>query len=127
MGDHLARPAAAGKSAVKRHPVPRIMVVTGDSIMGDIELDPRYSTKEIPGKCIKCLAESKYDNCLKLLLRGEEGKEIERTYEALVSFLQSPELQRLRDESERLLAEGKDVKVVLHLDEGTPRYEIRTD
>ena len=95
--------------------------------MGDIELDPRYSTKEIPGKCIKCLAESKYDNCLKLLLRGEEGKEIEQTYEALVSFLQSPELQRLRDESERLLAEGKDVKVVLHLDEEIPRYEIRTD
>jgi hypothetical protein len=50
-----------------------------------------------------------------------------QTYEALVSFLQSPELKRLRDESERLLAEGRDVKIVLHLDGERPRYEIRTD
>ena len=37
----------------------------------------------------------------------------------------SPELQSLLDESERHLAEGRDVKVVLHLGEGEPRYELR--
>ena len=96
--------------------------------MGDIGLTPRYSTKEIPGKCIKCLAEQEYNNCLRELLSGEcESKEIMQTYEALVSFLESPELKKFRDESEKLLAEGRDVKVVLHFDEGQLRYEIKTD
>jgi hypothetical protein len=92
----------------------------------DIELEPRYSTREIPGRCIKCLAEEQYRDCLRELLKGEsEGKEIEETYEALVSLLESSELQQLRDESEKYLAEGRDVKVVLHLGEGEPRYEIK--
>jgi hypothetical protein len=92
----------------------------------DIELEPRYSTREIPGRCIKCLAEDRYRDCLRELLKGKsQGKEIEETYEALVSLLESHELQKLRDESERYLAEGRDVKVVLHLGEGEPRYEIK--
>jgi len=96
--------------------------------MGDIGLTPRYSTKEIPGKCIKCLAEQEYNNCLRELLSGEcESKEIMQTYEALVSFLKSPEMQKLRDESEKYLSEGKNVKVVVHLGEKEPRYEIKLD
>ena len=91
-----------------------------------IELEPRYPTKEVAGKCIKCLAEEGYRHCLRELLRNMEGnKELEQKFEALVSLLQSPELQRLRDESERLLAEGEEVTVVLHLDGEEPRYEIR--
>lgn len=93
--------------------------------MDDIEFKPSYSTREIPGKCIKCLTEEKFAACLRDLLKGEgENKGLEERYEALVAFLKSPDLQRLRDESERRLAEGKDVKVVLHLGEGKPRYEI---
>ena len=96
--------------------------------MGDIEFKPRYSTREIPGKCIKCLAELEYGNCLRELLKsGGEVKELEESYEALVSFLKSPEMQKLRDESERYLAEGKDVKVVLHLGAEKPKYEIKLD
>ena len=92
----------------------------------DIELEPKYSSREIPGKCIKCLAEQKYGDCLRELLRGEgEHKELEETYETLVSFLTSPELRKLRDESEKHLAEGKDVKVVLHMGEAEPSYEMR--
>ena len=92
----------------------------------NLELEPRYSTREILGRCIKCLAEERYRDCLRELLKGgSEGKELEETYEALVSLLKSPELQKLRDESERYLAEGRDVKVVLHLGEAKPRYEIR--
>jgi len=91
-----------------------------------MELEPRYSTREIPGRCIKCLAEEQYLGCLRALLKGGSGgKELEETYEALVSLLKSPDLQKLRDESERYLAEGRDVKVVLHLEKGEPRYEIR--
>jgi hypothetical protein len=94
--------------------------------VGDIVLQPRYSTWEIPGRCIKCLAEQEYGNCLRELLKGEgENKGLEETYEAVVSFLKSPELQRLRDESEKYLAEGKDVKVLIHLGEEKPRYEIK--
>ena len=92
----------------------------------NLELEPRYSTREIPGRCIKCLAEERYRDCLReLLTGGGGGKELEETYEALVSLLKSPELQKLRDESERYLGEGRDVKVVLYLGEGEPRYEIK--
>jgi hypothetical protein len=42
-----------------------------------------------------------------------------------VSLLKSPELEKLRDECERYLADGRDVKVVLHLGQGEPRYEIK--
>jgi hypothetical protein len=91
-----------------------------------MDLEPRYSTREIPGKCIKCLAEEQSRDCLRQLLKGGgEDKELEETYEALVSLLKSPELQKLRDESERYLAEGRDVKIVLHLGEGEPRYELK--
>jgi hypothetical protein len=94
----------------------------------DMELEPRYSTREIPGRCIKCLAEEQYRDCLRQLLKGgDETEELRETYEALVSLLKSPELQKLRDESERYLAEGRDVKVVLHLGESEPRYEIKVD
>ena len=94
----------------------------------NLELEPRYSTREIPGRCIKCLAEEQSRDCLRQLLKGgSEDEELEETYEALVSLLKSPELQKLRDESERHLAEGRDVKVVLHLGEGEPRYAIKVD
>jgi len=92
----------------------------------NLELEPKYSTREIPGRCIKCLAEEQSRDCLRQLLKGgSKDKELEETYEALVALLKSPELQKLRDESEKHLAEGRDVKVVLHLGEGEPRYELK--
>ena len=96
--------------------------------MNEIELKPGYSTVEIPGKCLKCLAEQEYGDCLKGLLKGEAGKkELEERFEALVSLLKSPELASLRDESEKYLAEGKEVKLTIHLEEGKPKYEIKAD
>lgn len=94
--------------------------------MGDIELTPGYSTREIPGRCIKCLADHEYTDCLRALLGGEtENQEMRRTYEALVSFLQSPDMKRLRDESERLLADGKKVTVRISFDGAETRYELK--
>ena len=52
-------------------------------------------------------------------------KELEETYEGLVSLLESTELQKLRDECERHLADGRNVKIVLRLGQGEPRYEIK--
>jgi len=95
--------------------------------MDEIKLEPMYSTVEIPGKCLKCLAEEEYGNCLRKLLEGEEGKkELEDRFEALVSLLKSSELAKLRDESEKYLADGKEVKLIVHL-EGEPKYEIELD
>ncbi len=94
--------------------------------MEPINLDPRYSTKEIPGKCIKCLAEQELNNCLMELLRGEgENKELQKRFETLVSFLKSPESQRLRDEAERYLAEGKQITVKIYFEAGKPKYELK--
>jgi hypothetical protein len=96
--------------------------------MKPIKLDPRYSTKEIPGKCIKCLAEQELNNCLLELLRGGEGQgELEQRFEALVSFLQSPEAKELLDESERYLAQGKKVTVDIHFEAGKPVYELKVN
>lgn len=94
--------------------------------MEPINLEPRFSTKEIPGKCIKCLAEQELNNCLMELLRGEgEDKEMEQRFEALVSFLKSPESIELRDEAEGYLSEGKRVSLKISFEEGQPKYEIK--
>jgi hypothetical protein len=93
--------------------------------MDSFDLEPRYSTNEISGKCLKCLSEQELNSCLMQLLR-EEGinEEVQRKYEALINFLQSPESQRLREESEKYLAEGKKVSVRISINEGQAKYEL---
>src|SRR4030065_240334 len=96
--------------------------------MQSFDLEPRYSNNEIPGKCIKCLAEQDIYNCLRGLLGGEsENKEMQQRYEMLLAFLKSPESQRLRDESEKYLAEGRKVMLKLSFADGEPRYELKID
>jgi hypothetical protein len=90
-----------------------------------IELEPRYSTGSVPGRCVKCLAEEKLNTCLFELLRGSGDEEdLARRFEALVAFLQSPESKKLRDESERYLAEGKQVSVRIDFVNGSPKYTL---
>jgi len=93
--------------------------------MESFDLEPRYSTNEISGKCLKCLSEHELNSCLMQLLR-EEGinGEVQHKYEALINFLQSPESQQLREESEKYLAEGKKVSVRISIIEGQPKYEL---
>jgi len=68
---------------VIRRPAVRTTGATEGKSVGDIELTPRYSTREIPGKCLKCLADQQYTDCLKALLGGEsENREMMQTYEA---------------------------------------------
>jgi len=96
--------------------------------MEPFELEPRYSTKEIPGKCLKCLAEHELNNCMMLLLREEAlDTEVQQRFEALLAFLKSPDSKRLRDESERLLAEGKQVSLIVNSEGGKPEYELKID
>jgi hypothetical protein len=91
-----------------------------------INLNPRYSTGDVPGRCVKCLAEDELNHCLFELLRGEgDEKELVNRFEMLVSFLKSPQSQKLRDESERYLAEGKEVSVRIYFVDGKPKYELK--
>ena len=94
--------------------------------MDALNLNPRYSTSDVPGKCIKCLAEQQLDNCLLELLRAEgDDKKLVERFEMLLSFLKSPESIKLRDESERYLAEGKEVTVRVSFEDGKPKYELK--
>ncbi len=121
-----------GPNAVTSHPAPQAesaLVIRGQSLEDKfIDLEPRYSTKDVPGKCIKCLAEQKLDTCLRELLRSEEeNPERYQRYEALLAFLQSPESEKLREESERYLAEGKQVTVRIRIEEGKFGYELQVE
>ena len=94
--------------------------------MDAIDLDPKYSTSNVPGKCIKCLAEQELNNCLLKLLRAKGAdSELAQRFEMLVSFLKSPESRKLRDESEKHLSEGKQVTVQIFFEDGKPRYELK--
>ena len=96
--------------------------------MNSLNLEPRYSTSQIPGKCIKCLAEQEINSCLRELLRGEgDDREAQQRFERLVAFLKSAESKKLRDESERYLAEGKKVTLQISLGPGEPKYELKIE
>jgi hypothetical protein len=94
--------------------------------MKPFELEPRYSTSEVPGKCIKCLGEQELNSCLMQMLR-EDGidEDIQHKYEALVAFLQSPQSRQLRVASEKYLAEGKKVTIVIDSKDGQPEYKLK--
>jgi hypothetical protein len=93
--------------------------------MKSYDLEPKYSTNEISGKCLKCLTEQELNSCLMQLLR-EDGinPEVQHKYEALIDFLQSPKSEQLRIESERYLAEGKQVSVKITVSKGQPKYKL---
>ena len=94
--------------------------------MEPINLEPRYSTSQLPGKCLKCLAEQQLDSCLRqLLVEQKKDEELQKTYSALLSFLKSPKSKKLRDETEKYLAEGRDVKVKIYSQAGKMKYEIQ--
>lgn len=96
--------------------------------MEPIELEPKYSGKEISGKCLKCLAEQKLSSCLRELLSSEtDNQASQQQYEALVTFLQSPESEKLRIESERYLSEGKQVKLKIYYRNGQPQYKLKIE
>jgi hypothetical protein len=96
--------------------------------MEEIDLSPKYSTSEISGKCVKCLAEQELNNCiLQLLSVGGEDDNLQQKFNALVAFLRSPEAGGLVNESERLLSEGKQVSVSIHYEDEKVNYEIKTD
>ena len=96
--------------------------------MEPINLEPHYTSSELPGKCLKCLAEQHLDGCLRqLLIEQEENKEVQTRYSTLLSFLQSASSKKLRDDTEKYLAEGKDVKVKISSRSGEMKYELEVN
>jgi len=93
--------------------------------MDSINLEPRYSSNEVPGRCIKCLAEEKLFSCMRELLKESPGeKALQEKYELLRTFLESPDLQEVCNQAEKLLADGKEVNVKIRLEAGKPVYEL---
>ncbi|MFC1967538.1 hypothetical protein ACFLV2_02760 [Chloroflexota bacterium] len=93
--------------------------------MESFELEPVYSKGEIPGKCIKCLGEQELDSCLMHMLREDVDDDVKEKYEALVDFLKSPESERLRVESEKHLADGEKVSIVISYQNGKAEYRLK--
>jgi hypothetical protein len=96
--------------------------------MDSFKLQPQYTTREIPGRCLKCLTEHELNNCLALLLGSDsEDEATKHKYAALVAFLEAPEFEEMRQESEKLLAEGRQVSVRIEFENGQPKYELVID
>ncbi len=93
--------------------------------MDKFNLEPRYTSNEVPGRCLKCLAEKVLNHCLFGLL-GEKtsDSELQQRYEALLALLQSPDFEMLRRRAEQILSEGKQVKVKVNYDNGNLKCEI---
>jgi hypothetical protein len=95
--------------------------------METYDITPQYSTNEIVGRCVRCQAEHDMNSCLMSLLGDDNDgndEETEKKFQALLTFLKSPESQKLIDESERYLSEGKKVNVKLYVDDGQVQYAL---
>ena len=78
--------------------------------------------------CIETAAKKEYWKSVEEYLRlGEEYEEFDQKIELLRMFLESMDFRELRSQSERYLIEGKNVRFILCLEEGKPKYELRTD
>jgi hypothetical protein len=120
----------AERSVVISLPAHQVAVVieVRNTNMGKIDLSPKYSTSEISGKCVKCLAEQELNNCIfQLLSTGGEDENLQQKFNALVDFLRSPEARTLVDEAEKLLSEGKQVSVSIHYEGDRVNYKINTE
>jgi hypothetical protein len=96
--------------------------------MTEIRLEIKYGTNEVTGGCIQCRAEQELYNCLRVLLVEEQSEEeIKEKYALLISFLQSPELVKMRVKSEKYLSEGKQVILVLRVVDGKSEYILEVN
>jgi len=125
-----ARPVVVVRSAVRNRPALLTVGATAnteliDANMDNFELEPNYTSNEVPGKCLKCLVEKELNNCLfSLLDQKTNDRELQQRYEALLALLQSPDFEWLRSEAERLLSEGKQVKVKVNYYEGKIKCDL---
>jgi len=76
--------------------------------------------------CIETLARKKHAELTQQLLGKEaHDAETEEQLEILRLFLESADFKKLRAESEKYLAEGKNVQFTVYLEGGVPEYEMQ--
>jgi hypothetical protein len=94
--------------------------------MDSVNLEPRYGTNQIVGRCVRCLAQEELNKCLRELLASENNdeEELQKKYMMMITFLQSEESEKLVAESEKLLAEGKKVNIKLSFTDGKLEYNL---
>lgn len=84
-----------------------------------IELVPDLS------HCIETVAKREYrEATAKLLAVPKANNELEKRIELLRTFLETIDFRKLRQESEKYLVEGRTVKFIFYLENGTPKYEM---
>ncbi len=87
--------------------------------MLEIELFPSLSG------CIETVAKAEYQEIMRqLLAAGEDKAKLGDRAELLRVFLETTDFKKLRCESEEHLINGRVVKFVLYLENGTPRYKM---
>ncbi len=59
-----------------------------------------------------------------LLTFGEHIRKLPEIVGLLKNLLETADFKKLRSESEKHLLEGRDVKFAVHLEDGTPKYEM---
>lgn len=85
-----------------------------------IELVPDLS------HCVETVAKKEHRETMeKLLATGERSKELQERIELMRVFLETMDFKKLRRESEKHLIEGRKVKFIVYLEEGTPKYELQ--
>jgi hypothetical protein len=95
--------------------------------MEHVNLEPHYSTNEIAGKCVRCLAEQELSNCIiEMLGERTDDDDLQRKYNILATFLKSPDAQELINETEQYLSDGIKVNVQLFFENDNLKYEIKT-
>lgn len=78
--------------------------------------------------CIEKVTKSEYEATLRQLLMGRgRSEELQERLELLRIFLETVDLKRLRQESEKLLLEGRTVKFVFYLENESPKYDMRVN
>jgi hypothetical protein len=87
--------------------------------MLQIELVPDLS------HCIETVAKREYREATAKLLAGpKESNELVKRIELLRTFLETMDFRKLRQESENYLVEGRTVKFIFYLENGSPKYEM---
>lgn len=88
--------------------------------MVQIELVPDLS------HCIETVAKRRYREALGKLLAAPEDsdRELRDELELLRTFLETADFARLRQESERHLVDGEDVKFLVYLEGEAAKYDL---
>ena len=85
-----------------------------------IELVPTLS------HCVESAARDEYEKSLREYLRADRhDQSLQERIELLLAFLQSMDFPKLRRESEMHLIKGEDVRFIIYMEDGRPKYDLK--